>query len=111
MKTKDPYQIIKHRYVTEKANVLLHLKDAKSNRSLAKCEAPKYVFIVDREANKTEIKAALEEIYAKQKIQVTAVNTILTKPKKRRFRGRLGQTKAFKKAVVTLRKGDNIDEE
>ena len=111
MKTQDPYQVIKHRYVTEKANVLLHLKEAKSNRSLAKYELPKYVFIVDQRANKIEIKTAIEKIYSKKKVKVVAVNTIQTKPKKRRFRGHMGQMKAFKKAVVTLRKGDNLDEE
>lgn len=108
---KDPYLIIKHRHVTEKAGVLLGLKDAKSNRSVAKCENPKYVFIVDREANKAEIKQAIEKIYEKKKVKVVAVNTIQVKPKQRLFRGRLGQTKAFKKAIVTLVRGDNLDEQ
>ena len=108
---KNSYQIIKCRRVTEKTNVLLHLKDAKSNRCVAKCETPKYVFMVERTANKLEIKSAIEKIYAKKKVKVLAVNTVLVKPKKRRFKGRIGHTKAFKKAIVTLQKGDNLDEE
>ncbi len=109
--TKSPYEIIKSRRVTEKANMLLHLKDSKSSRSLAKYENPKYVFMVDKKSNKTEIKKALEKIYAKKNIKVVSVNTICVKPKARRFRGRKGMMKGFKKAVVTLRKNDSIDEE
>lgn len=109
MAQKDPYQIIKHQHVTEKSMVLQELKNAKSNASLARCESPKYVFIVDTKANKHEIAAALEEIYRDKKIKVTAVNTINVKPKARRVRGRLGKTAAFKKAVVTLEKGDSLD--
>lgn len=109
MAQKDPYQIIKHQHVTEKSMVLQELKNAKSNASLARCESPKYVFIVDTKANKHEIAAALEEIYRDKKIKVTAVNTINVKSKARRVRGRLGKTAAFKKAVVTLEKGDSLD--
>lgn len=109
MAQKDPYQIIKHQYVTEKSMVLQELKNAKSNASLAKCESPKYVFIVDVKANKHEIANALEEIYREKNIKVTAVNTINVKSKARRVRGRLGKTAAFKKAVVTLEKGDSLD--
>ena len=109
MKNQDPYQIIKHQLVTEKAAMLAELKNAKSNPSLAKFELPKYVFIVDRNANKYQIAQALEEIYKDKNIKVKAVNTINVKAKARRVRGRLGQTNAFKKAVVTLEKGDSLD--
>jgi len=107
---KDPYEVIKARYVTEKSTVLEQLHTAKSNRSLARCESPKYVFVVDTGANKREIASALEEIYKEQKIKVTKVNTILMKSKpKRRGRGRPGKTAAYKKAVVTMEPGDTID--
>lgn len=103
------YHIIKHQYVTEKAMMLQRLKTAESNTSLKRCNSPKYVFIVDRHANKYEIAQALEEIYNKEGIKVVAVNTINVKPKARRVRGKAGFKSAFKKAIVTLRDGDNLD--
>jgi large subunit ribosomal protein L23 len=109
MSKKDPYAIIKHQHVTEKTSVLQQLKDAKSNASLARCETPKYVFVVDRNANKQEIASAIEEIYSDKNVKVTAVNTINVKPKPRRVRGRPGFKPAFKKAIVSLETGDNLD--
>lgn len=106
---RDPYQIVKHQHVTEKSQVLQELKNAKSNPSVARCESPKYVFIVDRLANKQEIAWALEEIYRDKKIKVVDVNTINVKQKQRRVRGRIGMKKSFKKAIVTLEKGDSLD--
>lgn len=106
---KDPYQIVKHLHVTEKSQMLETLKNANSNASLARCESPKYVFVVDPRANKQEIAWAVEEIYHGNGIKVVAVNTINVKSKVRRVRGRLGTKKAFKKAVVTLKPGDSID--
>ncbi len=106
---KDPYQIVKHQHVTEKSQVLEGLKNATSNPSLARCESPKYVFIVDPSANKQEIAWAVEEIYRDKKIKVMDVNTINVKAKARRVRGRLGMKKSFKKAIVTLDKGDSIE--
>lgn len=107
---ENPYDIIKHMLVSEKASVLMGLKNAESNRCLKKCKAPKYVFVVDVKANKNEIKKAVEEIYKKKGIKVKSVNTITGKTKPRMFRGVLGETKPFKKAIVTLREGDSIDE-
>ena len=107
--SKDPYHIVKHQHVTEKAVMLEGLKDAKSNPSLTRCESPKYVFIVDRNSNKQEIANAIEEIYKDEGIKVVAVNTINVKAKPRRVRGRAGFKSAFKKAIVTLRPGDDLD--
>jgi len=109
MTQKNPYQIIKHQHVTEKATLLQNLKTATSNPSLTRCTSPKYVFIVDRCANKREIALALEQIYQSQGIKVTAVNTINMKPKARRVRGKAGFKNAFKKAIVTLRDNDSLD--
>ncbi|MCF7851892.1 MAG: 50S ribosomal protein L23 [Simkaniaceae bacterium] len=111
MTKKNAYSVIKSRYMTEKANVLQNLHTAKSNKSLAKCDEPKYVFLVDKNANKTQIAQALEEIYKDKKIKVKAVNTINVKPKARRVRGRLGKTAMKKKAIVTLAAGDMIDDQ
>lgn len=106
---KNPYQIIKSRRVTEKSRVLETLKDAKSNRSISRCQSPKIVFDVDTKANKTEIARAVEEIYKDQKVKVVKVNTINVGSKQRRVRGFIGETAAFKKAVVTLRPDDKIE--
>lgn len=110
MKKRTPYDIIKSRYITEKSAMLEQLQHSDNNRSLARCAQPKYVFIVDNKANKTEISSAIEHIYAEKKIKVASVNTINRKPKKRRVRGRQGFRPGFKKAIVTLQEGDTIDE-
>jgi len=109
MGEKRGYQVIKYRYVTEKSIMLERLKTADSNPSLRRCESPKYVFIVDRSAHKPQIARALEEIYKDEGIKVIAVNTINVKAKPRRLRGKPGFKNAFKKAIVTLRSGDNLD--
>lgn len=109
MTTKNPYEIIKHQHVTEKAMMLGRLKTSESNKSIRAFKSPKYVFVVDRSANKHEIAQALEEIYKKEGIKVVAVNTINVKSKARRVRGRAGFTSSFKKAIVTLRPDDKLD--
>ncbi len=107
----NPFEIIKSRLITEKASVLTGLQHAESNACLKKFKKPKYVFLVDRKANKKEIAWAVEKIYSTKKVKVTAVNVINVKPKAKRVRGFLGQTKNFKKAIVTLEAGDNIEEQ
>ncbi len=95
--------------MTEKAHMLESLKDSESNACSKRCKSPKYVFLVDIAANKQEIANALESIYSEKNIKVKKVNTTTTKPKIRRVRGRVGSTTAFKKAIVTLDQGDNLD--
>lgn len=107
--TKNPFEVVKHLHVTEKSMVLENLKNAESNPSVTRCKSPKYVFIVDKEATKADIKNAIEEIYKAQGVKVTAVNTIRIHAKPRRVRGRIGMKPSFKKAVVTLQEGDNLD--
>jgi large subunit ribosomal protein L23 len=106
---KNPYEIIKHRRITEKARVLENLQHATSNKSLNRCKTPKIVFEVYLSANKSQIKRAVESIY-EHKIKVISVNTISIPAKKRRVRGHAGMTARLKKAVVTLRAGDTIEE-
>jgi len=110
MNKRHAYRVVQSRYITEKSSVLAGLHKAESNPSLKKCEAPKVVFLVDLKAKKTEIKKAVEEIYAGKNVRVTSVNTIRVKPKLRTVRGRAGYTNEFKKAIVTFRPGDSIDE-
>lgn len=111
MLKKSPYDVVITRYITEKASVLEGLKNATSNPCVTKCDSPKYLFLVDKRANKQEIAEAVEEIYAERSVKVVSVNTITIKPKKRRVRGRSGFKAGFKKAVVTLGSGDSIDDE
>ncbi|MDB2614034.1 50S ribosomal protein L23 [Chlamydiales bacterium] len=106
----NPYQIVLSQYVTEKSRVLGELKNRDSNQSLARCDNPKYVFLVDPRSNKQEIKMAIEDMYREHGVKVVSVNTIRMKPKKRRVRGRLGMKAGFKKAVVTLEPKDNLEE-
>lgn len=66
----------------------------------------KYVFLVSRNSNKQKIARAVEGLY---KVTVEAVN-IINMPKKKRVYGKTSGWKAgFKKAMVTLKKGDKID--
>ena len=82
----DPHQIILRPLVTEKG---MH----KANR----CNA--YAFEVNRRADKTDIKRAVEELF---NVKVLAVRTQNRKGKPRKARFRSGVTKNWKKAVVTL---------
>ena len=66
----------------------------------------KYTFKIDRRANKTQVKEAVEAIF---KVEVTAVNTISVPPKSRRVGRTIGKTQAWKKAVVTVRAGQRIE--
>lgn len=107
---KDPYEIVKSRYVTEKSTMLQNLQSSTSNKSVARFTSPKYVFLVARQANKAEIASAIEEIYKEKSVRVTKVNTICVKGKpKRRGKGRPGASAGFKKAVVTMEPGDSIE--
>ena len=66
----------------------------------------KYLFYVYKEANKSEIRRAVEELY---KVKVEKVNTITVRGKKKRVRFAEGKTPDWKKAIVTLKQGDKID--
>lgn len=112
MSLKNPYQVIKSRYVTEKAKVLEGLKDAKSNKSVARCVSPKYVFLVDPRANKRQIKEAVELLYQEKNIKVVSVNTINQKPKEfgRRGKRQAGKSQLMKKAYVTLAEQNSLED-
>ena len=64
------------------------------------------VFKVRKDANKTQIKQAIEKIY---NVKVTKVNTLNVKPKKKRVGRYEGTTSAYKKAIITLAEGSNIE--
>jgi large subunit ribosomal protein L23 len=66
----------------------------------------KYLFLVDTKSNKIEIKKAIEEIY---KVKVLTVNTINVIGKLKKVRYHTGYSSAWKKAIVTLKKGQRIE--
>ncbi len=88
------YQVIKRPVITEKTQYL-----AAAHRQ--------YTFEVDRRANKTQVKRAVEQIYG---VRVTAVNimNMPAKSTKRWGRRRVVRRPMWKKAVVTLAEGDTI---
>ncbi|MEO9903709.1 50S ribosomal protein L23 [Nisaea sp.] len=63
-------------------------------------------FEVTLDATKPEIKVAVERLFDRK---VKAVNTVLTKGKVKRFRGKLGKRSDYKKAIVTFEDGQDID--
>lgn len=66
----------------------------------------KYLFLVNPEANKIQIRQAVEQLY---KVKVSAVNTLVSMGKLKRVRYQLGRTPDTKKAIVTLKTGQKID--
>ena len=66
----------------------------------------KYTFVVHPDANKTEIKIAVEKIFG---VRVTAVNTMNRKGKVRRTRNGAGKRKDTKRAIVSVAAGQSID--
>jgi large subunit ribosomal protein L23 len=90
--TPAQYDLIKKPVITEKATQA--------------SEQGAVVFQVAMAASKPEIKAAVEAVFG---VKVKAVNTVVTKGKTKRFRGRPGERQDRKKAYVTLEDGNTID--
>ena len=86
------FEIIRTPVVTEKSTLLN--------------EKNQVVFRVAIDASKPEIKAAVEGLFG---VKVTAINTLVTKGKTKRFKGRPGVRSDVKKAYVTLAEGQAID--
>jgi large subunit ribosomal protein L23 len=92
MTTPRNYDVIVAPVITEKATRV--------------SEHGQVVFKVRLDANKAEIKDAVQNIFD---VKVTAVNTLVSKGKTKRFRGRPGKRSDVKKAFVTLAEGQSID--
>ncbi len=86
------YEVVRAPHITEKATLL--------------SEKNQFVFKVASDATKPEIKAAIEGLF---NVKVTGVNTLVTKGKTKRFKGRPGMRSDVKKAFVTLAEGESID--
>lgn len=87
------YQVLLGPHISEKATVV-----AEKNRQ--------FVFRVRPDANKLEIKAAVEKLF---NVKVESVNTTLTKGKSKRFGRSLGRRSDLKKAYVSLKEGFDLD--
>ena len=77
-----------------------------SEKSYGLLDDNKYTFVVHPDANKTEIKIAVEKIFG---VKVTAVNTMNRKGKTRRTKSGLGKRKDTKRAIVSVAAGQSID--
>jgi len=86
------YDVIVRPHVTEKTT-----RGAEEN---------KVVFKISPTANKKDVKDAVEAIFG---VKVKSVNTINVEGKEKKFRGNIGFRKDFRKAIVTLEPGQNID--
>jgi large subunit ribosomal protein L23 len=86
------YDLVRSPVITEKATM--------------GSEHNQVTFRVPLDADKREIKAAVETLF---KVKVTAVNTLVAVGKTKRFKGRPGKRVDVKKAMVTLAEGSKID--
>ena len=77
-----------------------------SEKSYGLLEDHKYTFIVRPDANKTQIKIAVEKVFG---VKVLGVNTLNRQGKRKRIRTGFGVRPDTKRAVVTLREGDRIE--
>jgi large subunit ribosomal protein L23 len=77
-----------------------------SEKSYGLLDQNKYTFIVRPDANKTEIKIAVEQVF---NVKVESVNTINRQGKRKRTRQGFGKRKDTKRAIVSLVAGDRIE--
>jgi large subunit ribosomal protein L23 len=90
---RQRYSLIRGPVITEKASEKMERDGT-------------YSFEVDIRANKIEIRRAVEAAF---KVTVTRVNTVSARGKLKRVRWQTGKTPDWKKAMVTLKKGDKIE--
>ena len=87
------HDLVRRPIITEKSTELTEVSN-------------KYVFEVSSDANKANVKKAVEFIFG---VKVQKVNVINQMGKTKRFKGKLGKRSDFKKAIVTLSEADRID--
>jgi large subunit ribosomal protein L23 len=86
------YDVIRYPLLTEKSNSVT--------------DQSQYFFAVSLDANKGEIKQAIENLF---QVKVDSVNTLIRKGKNKVFRGRRGTQSDVKKAMVRLKPGQKLD--
>jgi large subunit ribosomal protein L23 len=109
---KAYYDILKRPHITEKSVALSY---GNPNIRDAEKQVRKYTFIVHNDANKLEIKHAIEELYNRDrkdvdKVTVTSVRTVRVLGKKRRRGAHTGYEPNEKKAIVTLAPGQMLED-
>lgn len=82
------------------------IKPILSEKALRLREYNQYIFQVAKDANKIDIKRAIEELF---KVKVEKVRTINVRGKPRRMGIFEGRTSSWKKAIVTLKEGERIE--
>ncbi|GAA1069382.1 50S ribosomal protein L23 [Streptomyces sp. NRRL B-24484] len=89
---------------TDPRDVLV--KPVISEKSYSLLDENKYTFVVSPDANKTQIKQAVEAVFS---VKVEAVNTLNRQGKRKRSKTGFGKRKDTKRAIVTLAEGNRID--
>ena len=87
------HSVIRRPVITEKNTIL-------------RSDENKYVFEVVKTASKDELKTAVEKLF---NVNVTKINTMIVKGKKKRMGKNVGYRSDWKKAIVTLQKGQSIE--
>ncbi len=82
------------------------IKPIVTEKSMSLLDDNRYTFLVHPDANKTEIKVAIEQIFD---VKVTSVNTMNRQGKTRRTRSGTGKRSDTKRAIVSLAEGQSID--
>lgn len=90
---KELSKVIKKALLTEKSTAL-------------KAEANKVAFVVDRSANKIEVRKAVEKMFD---VKVTDVSTMVVRGKPKRVGRSMGRRQNWKKAIVSLEPGTDLD--
>jgi large subunit ribosomal protein L23 len=103
---RSPQTVIKRPLLTEKSARLRETGGGVSAAAEGESYAQKVVFEVARDANKIDIRRAVEQLF---KVSVTEVRTLVVRGKVKRMGRFTGQRPSWKKAFVTLKPGDNIE--
>jgi large subunit ribosomal protein L23 len=103
---REPQSIIKRPLLTEKSARLRETGGGAATTIEGEDYAQQVVFEVARDANKIEIRAAVQSLF---KVTVTDVRTLVVRGKLKRIGRFSGRRPAWKKAFVTLKPGDNIE--
>jgi large subunit ribosomal protein L23 len=103
---RDAQSIIKRPLLTEKSSRLRETGGAAERHAEGDTYAQQVVFEVARDANKIEIRGAVQSLF---KVTVTSVRTLVVRGKQKRVGRFAGRRPSWKKALVTLKPGDNIE--
>ncbi len=103
---RDAQSIIKRPLLTEKSSRMRETGGAAERHAEGETYAQQVVFEVARDANKIEIRGAVQSLF---KVTVTSVRTLVVRGKQKRVGRFAGRRPSWKKALVTLKPGDNIE--